>query len=209
MTACHSMPARALRAAGAALIGAALVAPTDAEAQESPTLRLSAAPGLAQQVEDAPAELSWTEIPSRLTVEFPTSAPLDLDRVPVHLVAIGVRDGEIVGEATTSPSVVAVGGSARGAEMAGSAWPPVGDWFPAPRWQAADVSTADPVTPVSETVASEVRVPPGAAGAVILYAAPAAGALQKRFVSVPVVVTTRPSGPAADTGTAGADSTGG
>ncbi|MFB6240078.1 MAG: hypothetical protein ABEJ46_00660, partial [Gemmatimonadota bacterium] len=97
------------------------------------------------------------------------SGGLGLDQVPVHLVALGLRDGEIVGEATTAPSVLPLGGSAEGAGMASGNWPPAADWFPAPRWRPVGVSTGDPVTPEPEAVASEVRVPADAAGALILY----------------------------------------
>lgn len=208
MTARRRLPCHPLRSMVAAAAGAALLAPTGLTAQESPTLRLTASPTLAQQVEEAPAELSWTELPARLTVEFPTSGALGLERVPVHLVALGVRDGEIVGEATTAPSVVPVGGSVEGSGLSGGDWPPAGDWFPAPRWRASGLSTGSPVTAEPETVASEVRLPGDAADAVILYAAPAAAALRKRFVTVPIVVTTRPSGPAADTAATEVDSAG-
>lgn len=207
MTARRRLRFPALRSVVAA--GAALLAPTGLTAQESPTLRFTASPALGQQVEEAPGEFSWTELPARLTVEFPTSGALGLERVPVHLVALGVRNGEIVGEATTAPSVVPVGGSAEGSGLAGGDWPPAGDWFPAPRWRPSGLSTGSPVTAEPETVASEVRIPGDAAGAVILYPAPAAAALRKRFVTVPIVVTTRPSGPAADTASTEVDSAGG
>lgn len=209
MTARRRLPFRALRSVVAAVAVAALLAPTGVAAQEAPTLRLTVSPALTQQIEEAPGELPWAEVPTRLTVEYPTSGALGLDRVPVHLVALGLRDGEIVGEATTAPSVLPLGGSAEGSGLAGGGWPPAGDWFPAPRWQAADISTGAPVTPETETVASEVAVPTDAAGAVILYAAPAAAALRKRFVTVPVVVATRPSGPAADSTATEVDSAGG
>lgn len=209
MSARRRLPLRALRSVVAAAAGAVLVAPAGLTAQESPTLRLSASPALTQQMEEAPEELAWAELAGRLTVECPTSGPLGLDRVPVRLVALGVRDGEIVGEATTAPSIVSVGGSAEGSGLAGGNWPPAGEWFPAPRWRASGLSTGRPVTAEPETVASETRLPSDAAAAVVLYAAPAAAALRKRFVTVPIVVTTRPSGPAADTAAAEADSTGG
>lgn len=205
MTACRRLSLRAALATAVAV----LLASVAAEAQDDPTLRLAVAPGLAQQVEEAPGELSWTEIPRRLSVEFPSSGALGLQRIPVRLVAVAVRNGEVAGEARTSPALVEVGGSVPATEMAGTDWPPAGDWFPSPRWRATAVSTGAPVPPEPERVASAARVVPDGAGALILYAAPAATSLLKRFLSVPVVLTTRPTGPATDSGPTPPDSTGG
>lgn len=202
-----TFPLGAAAAAVALLAAGDLLRPEPAVAQESATLRLTVSPGLTQQMKEAPGEVAWTELPGHLTAEFASSGALGLKRVPVRLVAFAIREGEVIGEARTTPTLVGVGSSVPGTELAGADWPPVGDWFPAPDWRPDGIAPADPVTPETGAAASDVEVPSDA-GAVVLYAAPAAAALRKRFVTVPVVVTTRPAKPpAADS--AAPDSTGG
>lgn len=195
--------------AGCGVVAAAfLVDPPSASAQQPATLRLSVSPELTRQMEEAPGELAWPELPSQLTVEFTTSGDLGLPRAPIRLVAVAVQDGGVVGEASTSPSLIAAGESAPASDLAGSDWPPAGDWFPAGAWRPDGIAATDPVAPNSEAAASQIALPSNAGG-VVLYAAPAAEALVERFVTVPVVVTTWPVKEAGTTDTAASDSTGG
>lgn len=194
----------AARTLAPGLIFVAVAAAQPAAAQESPTLQLTVSPGLTQQMEEAPAELAWSELAGQLTVEFPTSGSLDLARVPVQLVALAVREGEVTGRAATAPSVVAAGSSVSASSLAGSDWPPAGRWFPAAGWSPDGIGSTDPLPPEAGAMASQIALPSNAGG-VVLFAAPAAASLRERFLTVPVVVTTWPEKPVGGADTAAAD----
>lgn len=186
------------------------VSAPEAEAQEAATLRLTVSAELRRQMKEAPGELSWSELPGHLSVEFTSSDALPADRVPVRLVAVAVLEGEILGRASTTPSLVASGESLSAADIAGGDWPPAGQWFPAKAWRPDGIGSPNaPVPADAEAAASQVTLPSNAGGLMILVV-PAADALLDRFRTLPVVVTTWPtSGPsgtdsaAADTAAAG------
>lgn len=178
-----------------------------AEAQEAPTLRLTVSPELSRQMKEAPGDLSWSELPEHLTVEFASSEALPMDRVPIRLVAVAVREGEILGRAATTPSVATAGESLPASRVAGGGWPPAGEWFPASAWRPDGISSPTaPVPPEAEAAASQITLPSNAGG-VMLFAAPAADALVQRFRTLPVVVTTWPTSDPAGADSAAADTT--
>lgn len=184
------------------------VAPGSAAAQEEPTLRLTVSPDLSRQMKESPAELVWSELPGHLTVELETSEALPMDRVPVRLVAVAVRDGEILGQASTTPTLAAAGERLPASRVAGSSWPPAGEWFPAEAWRPDGIGSPDaPVPPEAEAAASQITLPSDAGG-VMLFAAPAAEPLIQRFRTLPVVITTRPAPDPTGADSAGADTTG-
>lgn len=178
-----------------------------AGAQESPTLRLTVSPELSRQMEEAPGDLAWSELPEHLTVEFASSEALPMDRVPIRLVAVAVREGEILGRAATTPSVATAGESLPASSIAGDGWPPAGEWFPASAWRPDGISSPTaPVAPEAGAAASGITLP-SRAGGVVLFAAPAADALVQRFRTVPVVVTTWPTSDPAGADSSAADTT--
>lgn len=191
-----------LPVSGPSPIGAAA-----AEAQETARLRLTVSPEFSRQMKEAPGELSWSELPEHLTVEFASSEALPMDRVPIRLVAVAVREGEILGRAATTPSVATAGESLPASSLAGGGWPPAGEWFPASAWRPDGISSPTaPVPPEAEAAASQITLPSNAGG-VMLFAAPAADALVQRFRTLPVVVTTWPTSDPAGADSAAADTT--
>lgn len=166
--------------------------PDAASAQEAPTLRLTVSPQLSQQMREAPGELAWTDLRDQLSVQFTSSASLPMERVPVRVVAVAVRDGEIVGRASTTPSLATAGESIPVSRLASESWPPADDWFPAASWRPDGIASPSvAVRPEAGAAASQITLP-SSAGGVMLFAAPAADALIQRFRTVPVVVTTWP-----------------
>lgn len=196
-------------AAWTPVISPAGTGPAAASAQEPATLRLTASPQLKRQLREAPGELAWTDLADHLTVEYSTSEALPLKRVPVELVAMAVRGGEILGRSATAPSVVGPDAPAAASELAAPDWPPAGDWFPSASWRTDGLRPpGQPVEPVAETIAAGIGLPTGAGGLVI-FAAPAAQELRARFRTTPVVVTTVPRPDSAVADSAAQDSTGG
>lgn len=188
--------------------GSSPIAPDAAVAQEAPTLRLTVSPELSRQMREAPGDLSWSELPGHLAVEFASTEALPMERVPIRLVAVAVREGEILGRAATTPSVATAGESLPASSIAGGGWPPAGEWFPASAWRPDGIGSPDAaVPPEAEAAASQITLPSNAGG-VILLAAPAADALVERFRTLPVVITTWPTGDPAGTDSASADTTG-
>lgn len=177
--------------------------PAAAEAQEAPTLRLTVSTELRRQMQDSPAELAWSDLPGHLTVEFVSGEALPMERVPVRLVAVGIRDGEIVGRAATTPSLATAGESLPASSLAGAGWPPADEWFPAGSWRPDGMGSPNAaVAPDAEAAAAQITLPSNAGG-LMIFAAPAADALVQRFRTLPVVVTTWPtSGPAGGGGAA-------
>lgn len=194
-------------AVGLPLPASAPAGPAAAPAQEPPTLRLAASPQLTRQMEDAPGDLAWSDLPAQLEVEFVASDALPMDRVPIRLVAVAVLDGEIVGQASTTPTVATAGESLSASRIAGRGWPPAEEWFPAPLWRPDGIGSPNaPIAPVPEAAASQITLPSNAGG-VMLFAAPAADPLVDRFRTLPVVVTTWRTGDTTGTDTTGADTT--
>lgn len=178
--------------AGLLLAGVGTAGPQAAAAQDAPTLRLTVSPPLGQQMQEAPAQLEWSDLPGELTLEFASSEALPMERVPVRVVAVAVREGEIVGRASTTPSLATAGEALPVSRLAGDSWPPADEWFPPSSWSPDGVRSAGAaVSPEAEAAASHVTIPAGAGG-VVLFAAPAADALVERFRTLPVVVTTSP-----------------
>lgn len=185
------------------------VGPDAASAQEPSTLRLTASTRLRRQMQDAPGELTWSDLPGELEVEYVASDALPLERVPIRLVAVGVRDGEIVGRSATTPSVAADGRPSSASDLAGSGWPPAGEWFPARAWRPDGIaSPAGAVPPNAQAAVSRVALPSDAGG-VLIFASPAADELSKRFATLPVVITMRRTGGLPGPDTAPTDTTGG
>lgn len=177
--------------------------PEAAAAQEPPTLRLSVSQELDRQMTESPGELAWEDVSGHLTVEYAASDALPLERVPVELVAVAVRDGEILGRASTSPSVATADEGTPGSAFAGPDWPPAERWFPSAAWRPDGLdSPTGSVAPEPKAVASQIVLPSNAGG-VVIYAAPSASELRARFRTLPVVITTRPK-----PDTASADTTG-
>lgn len=159
-------------------------------AQEAPTLRLTAP----QELREADAELSWAEVPGEMEVEFVPGDALPIERVPVHLVAVAVRDGEVVGRTSTTPSVVGAGEAVPASRLAGDAWPAADDLLGEGAWSPVGLSSPDEaVTPEADAAASALSVDGNAAG-VLLFAAPAADELAERFRTRPVVVAAERAG---------------
>lgn len=184
------------------------LAPAAAGAQEAPTMRLTVSSDLRRQMQESPAELSWSELPEHLAVEFATTDALPLERVPVRLVAVAVREGETLGRAATTPSVARAGESLPASRIAGGSWPPAEEWFPASAWRPDGIRSPDSaVSPEAGAVASGTDLPADAGG-VVLFATPAADALVQRFRTFPVVITTRPTSGPAGAESAGTDTTG-
>lgn len=189
------------------LPGPSPVAPESAAAQEGPTLRLTVSSELRRQMKESPGELVWSELPGHLAVEFRSTGAFPMDRVPVRLVAVAVREGKIVGRASTTPTLAADGERLPAAKIAGSGWPPAGDWFPAKAWRPDGIGSPNaPVPPEAGALASQITLPSNAGG-VMLFAAPAAEALIQRFRTLPVVITTWPAPDPAGADSAGADTT--
>lgn len=117
--------------------------PQAAAAQDVPTLRLTVSPTLGQQMQQAPAQLEWSDLPAELTLEFTSSAALPMDRVPVRVVAVAVREGEIVGRASTTPSLATAGEAMPVSRLACDGWPPADEWFPPSSWSPDGVRSAD------------------------------------------------------------------
>lgn len=183
--------------------------PEPAGAQDAPTLRLTVSPELSQQMEEAPADLSWSELPEHLGVEFQSGEALPMDRVPIRLVAVAVRGGEITGRSATTPTLATAGESLPASELAGEGWPPAGEWFPAKAWRPDGIGSPNAtVTPEAEAAASQITLPSNAGG-LMIFAAPAAEALVQRFRTLPVVITTWPAADPTASDSAGADTTGG
>lgn len=167
-------------------------APDAALAQSTPSLELSSTSELQQQMRDAPADLAWRELAGHLTVRF--IAGEVLDRVPIQVVAVAVRDGQIVGRASTPPGLATAGQPKPCSELTDGDWPPVGEWFAGPAWSPAGMeSVSGQLAPDPERVASRVA-PADADGAVVLFAAPAADELLKRFTTRPLVVRMKSTG---------------
>lgn len=187
--------------------GSSPFAPDPAGAQEAPTLRLTVSQELTRQMKEAPEELSWAELPEHLSVEFASSEALPMDRVPIRLIAVAVRDGEILGRAATTPSLATAGESLSASSIAGGDWPPAGEWFPASGWRTDGIGSPNAaVAPEAEAAASQITLPSDAGG-VMLFAAPAADALVQRFRTLPVVVTTWPASDPAGEESGGTDTT--
>lgn len=181
--------------------------PDPAGAQEAPTLRLTVSQELTRQMKEAPEELSWAELAEHLSVEFTSSEALPMDRVPIRLIAVAVRDGEILGRSATTPSLATAGESLSASSIAGGDWPPAGEWFPASDWRTDGIGSPNAaVPPEAEAAASQITLPSNAGG-VMLFAAPAADALVQRFRTLPVVVTTWPTSDPAGAESSGTDTT--
>lgn len=181
--------------------------PAPAGAQEAPTLRLTVSQELTRQMKEAPEELAWAELAEHLSVEFTSSEALPMDRVPIRLIAVAVRDGEILGRAATTPSLATAGESLSASSIAGDGWPPAGEWFPASGWRTDGIGSPNAaVPPEAEAAASQITLPSNAGG-VMLFAAPAADALVQRFRTLPVVVTTWPASDPAGAESSGTDTT--
>lgn len=167
-----------------------------APAQDTPSLELAPSPELEQRMRDAPGELAWGEVAGHLTVRF--TAGEVLDRAPIQVVAVAVRGGQVVGRSSTPPGLASAGQPKACSELAGAGWPPVERWFPASRWSPTGMeAVSDQLAPDPEEVASRVA-PSDADGGVVLFAAPAADELQKRFTTRPLVVRMRSTGAAPD-----------
>ena len=183
------------------------IGPAAGGAQEAPTLRLTVSSEFSRQMSEAPGQLTWSELPEHLTVEFASGEALPMDRVPIRLVAVAVREGEIIGRAATTPSVATAGESLSAASIAGGGWPPAGEWFPPSAWRPDGIGSPNAaVHPEAGAVASQITLPSNAGG-VMLFATPAAEALVKRFRTLPVVVTTWPTADPAGGDGAGRDTT--
>lgn len=183
--------------------GAPVPAPPEpAPAQETASLELTASTDLEQQMRDAPGDLSWQELAGHLTVRF--TAGEILDRAPIRVVAVAVRDGEIVGRAFTPPGLASAGQPKPCSELAEGDWPPVDRWFSSPAWTPAGLETVSgQLAPDPERVASGAA-PGDADGAVVLFAVPAADELLKRFSTRPLVIRMESTGAVAPD-TAGPD----
>ena len=187
--------------------GSSPFGPDPAGAQEAPTLRLTVSQELTRQMKEAPEELSWAELAEHLSVEFTSSEALPMDRVPIRLIAVAVRDGEILGRSATTPSLATAGESLSASSIAGGDWPPAGEWFPASGWRTDGIGSPNAaVAPEAEAAASQITLPSNAGG-VMLFAAPAADALVQRFRTLPVVVTTWPVSDPAGEESSGTDTT--
>ncbi len=183
-------------------------APAPAESQEAPTMRLTVSSDVRRQMQESPGELSWSDLPEHLAVEFTSPDALPMERVPVRLVAVAVHEGETLGRAATTPSVARAGESLPASRIAGGSWPPAEEWFPGSAWRPDEIRSPDSaVTPEAGAVVSGIDLPSDAGG-VVLFAAPAADALVQRFRTVPVVITTRPTSGPAGAESAGMDTTG-
>lgn len=182
------------------------LAPQPARAQKTASLELSASSQLQDQMREAPAELAWEDLAAQLTVRF--TAGEVLDRAPIRLVAVAVRDGQVVGRASTTPGLASAGRPMPCSELVEGAWPPVERWFSGGGWSPSGLEIASgQLAPDPEQIASAVA-PGDADGAVVLFAAPAADELLKRFRTRPLVVRMA-STPAAAADTASPDSVGG
>lgn len=185
------------------------VGPATAQAQEdAPTLRLTVSTELRRQMNEAPGEISWAELPGHLTVEFRSGEALPMDQVPVRLVAVAVREGEILGQASTTPTLAIAGEPLPASDIAGDGWPPAGEWFPPKAWRPDGIGSPNAtVTPEAEAAASRITLPSNAGG-LLLFAAPAAEALVQRFRTLPVVITTWPAAGPDGTDSAATDTAG-
>lgn len=173
----------------------------EALAQEAPTLRLTATEELSPRAEGGDGQLSWADVPGEMEVEFVPGDALPMERVPVQLVALAVRGGEVVGRSSTTPSVVSAGESLPASRLAGESWPAAGDLFGTGEWNPVDVGVPDdPVPADAEAVASAVS-PPSDGAAVVLFAVPAAAELAERFRTLPLAVAAERASDPADTDT--------
>lgn len=173
----------------------------EALAQETPTLRLTAPEELSPRAEGDDGQLSWADVPGEMEVEFVPGDALPMERVPVQLVAVAVRGGEVVGRSSTTPSVVSAGESLPASRLAGEGWPAAGDLFGAGDWNPVNVSAPDDPTPADAEAAASAVSPPSDGAAVVLFAAPAADELAERFRTLPLAVAAERAGDPADTDT--------
>lgn len=204
-------PALLLLSAGAWLpvAGGALDGADRAPAQDRPTLRLDVSTTLRKQMEETPEELSWSDLPGQILVEYVSGEGLPLERIPVELVAVGVRGGEVVGRTSTTPSVATAGQPSPVSDYVGGAWPPAREWFPPAAWRPDGISSTDGPVPTDVGTAISRLALPAEGGAVLIFASPAAEELSERCSTLPVVITMSSTGRAAGSDTAAADTTGG